>query len=81
MALSQSLELGLVIPLLDLVCIGWQFEVVTDKVAGMGSGSVADMGSGMGSGNVAGIGAAKEGDNEEGVGNIGEVLDTGVRLD
>ena len=59
--------------------------MVTNKVAGMGSGSVAGMGSGsvadMGSGSVAGIGAAKEGDNEEGVGNVGEVLDTRVRLD
>ena len=59
----------MVIPLLDRVCIGWQFEVATGKEAGMGSGKEL----GKGSGNVVGVRSDKEVDNEEELGKIVEV--------
>ena len=59
----------MVIPLLDLVCIGWQFKVATGKGVGMGLGK----GIGKGSGIVAGVGSDKKVDNEEKLGKIAEV--------
>lgn len=59
----------MVIPLLDLVCIGWQFKVATGKGVGMGLGK----GIGKGSGIVAGVGSDKKVDNEEELGKIAEV--------
>lgn len=63
----------MVIPLLDLVCIGWQFKVATGKGVGMGLGKGIGKELGKGSGIVESVGSDKKVDNEEELGKIAEV--------